>query len=154
MKLAIKEKAAGLASDSFDALQYAIGFGAHVTGDTAGFYPNAYLGNGHSPNGPTWRNWISLWQFMTTVDAHVLRNESMVAATFPTAAIPMEGAEFISRATAYASSQGATQFPILTDSAVFNCTTTWSETVNRNVNISGSFSQYVGSWPPCTTRQS
>ena len=45
MKLAIKEKAAGLASDSFDALQYAIGFGAHVTGDTAGFYPNAYLGN-------------------------------------------------------------------------------------------------------------
>ena len=36
----MQEAEAGTNS-TFDALAYSIGFGAHVTGDVAGFYPNA-----------------------------------------------------------------------------------------------------------------
>lgn len=41
VKLALEEAKLGTNS-SFNALAYSIGFGAHVTGDVAGFYPNAY----------------------------------------------------------------------------------------------------------------
>lgn len=140
VKLAMQEQQQAVHQDpSFDALQYALGFGAHVAGDFAGFYPGAYLGNGHSPNGPSWRNWISLWQFMTVVDAHVLRNHSMPPAQLPRAPLPQAGAAFIARATAYAKQKGAS-FPVLTPAAAFNCTTVWSETVNRNVDVAASFS--------------
>lgn len=80
---------------------------------------------------------------MTYVDAHVLHNFSIAAQKLPTAPISEDGADFIARATAYASKQGATQFPILTSDAVYNCTTTWSETVNRNVDVAASFSLCV-----------
>ena len=89
---------------------------------------------------------------MTYVDAHALHNFSMSAQRLPTTPISTDGADFIARATAYASKEGATQFPILTSDAVYNCTTTWSETVNRNVQVAGSFSQCVRARAVCWLR--
>jgi len=135
-KYAQLEDTAG--NSPFNACQYALGFGAHVAADYAGFYPGGYLGNGHSPNGATWRNWISLWPFMTVVDAYVARNWTMSLPHLPTSPLSSAGAAFIADATAYSGKQGQ-QFPVLSPSEVLNCTTTWSETVNRNVDVAGNY---------------
>jgi len=124
----------------FNPLQFALGFGAHVAGDGAGFYPGGYLGNGHVTPGLV--NWVSLWQFMTTVDSHMLKNYSIPYQSLPTSALPRQGSSFISQATQYASSKGAT-FPVLDDSAAYNCTQVWSQVVNRNVRVANAFSRFV-----------
>jgi hypothetical protein len=46
-----------------DYLSLGVGFGAHVAGDFAGFFPGGYL--------TKQVNWVDVWPLMTAVDAYV-----------------------------------------------------------------------------------
>ena len=76
----------------FSALDYALGFCAHVVGDYAGCLKGGYLGNGHLPAfGNITREWVSIWPFMSAIDAYMLHNASSTsggAGRFASSAAP------------------------------------------------------------------
>ena len=121
-------------SDScFSAVDFALGFGAHVVADIAAFFSNdAYLGDGYKPSTPSSvageKNWISIWPFMTAVDAYVRQTKLGVGSRIPDTLhnLPSNATEFLVRANAaFAAAFPTEPIPAPTAAEFGECANQW-----------------------------
>jgi hypothetical protein len=126
------KNAANYTTATFNATEFAIGFGMHVTADAAGFFDHGYLGYGwgkrYTPllNGTA--NWLNLWPFMSAVDAHVYKEFfERTKRHVPRSGVPStsnETARFVSETVQMAIANGSV-FPTITAPTVSTVAAMW-----------------------------
>lgn len=121
-------------------LDLALGFGAHVTGDFAGFYPGGYLGRG----GAGTTDWVAVWPFMTAIDSYVaqvlLPNEqtppSPVTLPNNVPTLDANSSAFMKRARDTMAKDFPKQYPNATAAEILACSEQWKHVVNAEAKKS------------------
>lgn len=126
-------------TSTFNALEFAVGFGMHVSADAAGFYTGGYLGTGWGiqgyqplPAGANTMNWMALWPFMEAVDSYVFSTYFNATGThLPLRGVPDNGEEtaaFVAAVVQQAIADGAA-FPNVTAATVQQCAAAWQSII-------------------------
>lgn len=115
---------------SQELIDFSLGYGAHIVGDFAGFFPGGFLGNGFFPNS-SFVNWVSLWPYMTSVDSLVLQTK-FAGAAIPTS-VPIVSnhvARFFSNVSNYFHANIEASIPNATVEQVLACGAQWKSVVS------------------------
>lgn len=111
-------------------MDFANGYGSHIVADVAGFFPGGFLGNGFFPVASS-VNWVSVWPYMTAVDAFVLQSKLNLSSS-PPQNIPTVSnvtAAFVANMSAvYQTYEPA--MPSATQLQVLTCATQWRAVVD------------------------
>jgi hypothetical protein len=112
------------------------GYGLHIAADFAGFWPGGYLGNGGMGANSTSVNWISVWPFMTAVDAFVMDEylnsiyEGEMPLPGPT--VSLGEASFLSQSSISFNKLNPAS-PVVSPQQVLQCAADWKVVVDQEV---------------------
>ena len=78
----------------FNATAFALGYASHMYADDVGFFRDSVL----PPRGRDYTNWLSVWSYMTAIDAYFADAAGLTALTVPE--LSAEGAAWVAEAAA------------------------------------------------------